>query len=146
MLIDVYFEDGIYYAKDIATDKWLVIEKSVSFLYVKTEHENGQKDYAAVSFDKHANVLIEVRNYLLGRPYTNVELLKDVCLRSGWYDARLSGLKFSPILEFLERYRSKVIHVSDRYKMSLICKQLTVSMRDVYTLHPTKPFTYAPGT
>lgn len=137
MFLNVKYKDGIFYGKDSVTNKWIVIERSISFIYVRAEINEGQSNFAAVTFERHQEVLTLIRNYMTGITIEELPVLHNVYLRAGWYDKRANSLAMSPMLELLRRYRyGKDITSKDKRRITMLCKQLSISMRDIHMFRP----------
>lgn len=137
MFIQTMFKDGVFYGKDIVTKKWIVIEHSISFLYIRKELENGQVNYNAITFEKHTHALGLVRDYLIGKIKVETPELQNIYFRSGWYDKRANALSLFPVLDLLNRYRYKKDLVkADQHRITMICKYLSLSKRSIYIPKP----------
>lgn len=146
MYIQVKYKDGTFYGKDNATGQWIVIEQSISFIYVKTTLENNQQNFSAVTFERHTDILTLLRDYLTGVIRDDDNRLQDVYFRTGWYDKRFNALQMMPLADLLKRFRySKNISKFERRRVTAICKQLSVSMRDVYRASLVDPIAVLEG-
>lgn len=133
MFVQVKYKDGTFYGKDLVTNQWIVIEQSISFLYVRKNIEGKQANFSAVTFERNTEILALVRDYLTGAVRDDDERLNDVHFRTGWYDKRANALTMVPIASLLKRYRySANISSVEKRRVTAICKQLSISMRDIY--------------
>lgn len=140
MFVEVKYKDGIFYGKDISDGKWIIIEQSISFIYVKTTVAGGQLNYSAVTFERNSDILSLLSNYLIGIVQDNDKRLDDIYFRTGWYDKRKNALTMLPLAGLLKRYRYRqYITKAEKRRITALCKQLSVSMRNIYRITKVDP-------
>lgn len=137
MLKDVTQKDGFFYAiNDDAQN--VVIEQSISFLFLKTVDRPQSVSYMAITYRHHNEVLEQIQDYLTGATH-ETGLLDRVVLRHGWMDRHLNSLRFTSALDLFRSFRNNTISKRDRLKLMQICKQLSISMRGLFTYPASTP-------
>lgn len=140
MFVEVKYKDGIFYGKDILSGKWIIIEQSISFIYIKTTVEGGQHNYSAVTYERNSDILRLLNNYLIGVTQDDDARLEDIYFRTGWYDKRNNALTMFPLSGLLKRYRYRQnITKTEKRRITALCKQLSLSMRDIYRVTKVDP-------
>lgn len=128
---------GFFHAKN-SKRECVVIEHSISFLFLRTEDKPKHISYTAVTYKNHTDVLHQLNDYLTGATY-ETGLLDRVVIRCGWMDKKLNSLEFIPFLDLVKRFRSGTPTKRDRLKLMQICKQLSISMRGLHVIPKTTP-------
>ena len=116
-----------------AGGKNITIERSISFLYIRQEFNDG--NYDNVSYDaltwRHTEQYTLVEKLLFGYPLTALEWAKlnNVLVRYGWLCSNAHQLHFYPIAEIVDKFIYGTQDDTDRNKFIAICRQLGISMR-----------------
>ena len=129
MYSNVKLENGIFTAKD-EMGRAITIVEHISFIYTtKVLEETGVVMHKPVTYKDH-KVLTEIEKFLKGKCF-NVETLESVTIRYGWLDKRLEKTEFVNITDFIQRFRNKSQSPTDKSKLMAICKQLSISKKDI---------------
>lgn len=131
MLRNVELNQGIFTAIDEMGRK-VIIPESISFVFMAVVSGKGKRQtvtFEPIDFRK-AEILEEVVNYLCGREYDG-SLIESIVIRFGWMDKRLNKLSFINIKDWMNKIRTKEATLSERRKLVDLCKQLSLSQKNV---------------
>lgn len=123
-------KDGTYFVAYDENNTRVLIEQSISFLFLKTQ-DPKQTLYAPVTYKNNPEVLHQINDYLTGCTM-ETGLLDRVVIRGGWMDRKLNSLTFTPLLDVVKRFRNNEATKRDKYKLIQLCKQLSISQRSLY--------------
>lgn len=130
MYRNVKLENGIFTAKD-EMDRDIIIVEHISFIYTTNLlPETGAVMHKPITYREH-KILAEIEKFLKGKRF-NHEILESVTIRYGWLDKRLEKTDFINIKDFIQKFRDKTATSKDRSKLTAICKQLSISKKDVF--------------
>ena len=129
MYHNVKLENGIFTAND-EMGRNITIVEHISFIYItKVLEETGVVMHKPVTYKDH-KVLAEIEKFLKGKKYTT-DIIESVTIRYGWLDKRLEKTEFINITDFIKRFRDKSQSPTDKSKLMAVCKQLSISKRDM---------------
>lgn len=129
MYSNVKLDNGVFTAKDELGRDVTIIEH-ISFIYTtEVLKETGVVMHKPVTYKEH-KVLAEVEKFLRGKRF-KPEILETVTVRYGWLDKRLEKTDFINITDFIQKFRNKTATPTDKSKLMAVCKQLSISKRDV---------------
>lgn len=129
MYSNVKLDNGVFTAKDELGRDVTIIEH-ISFIYTtEVLKETGVVMHKPVTYKEH-KVLAEVEKFLRGKRF-KPEILETVTVRYGWLDKRLEKTDFINITDFIQKFRNKTATSTDKSKLMAVCKQLSISKRDI---------------
>lgn len=129
MYSNVKLDNGVFTAKDELGRDVTIIEH-ISFIYTtEVLKETGVVMHKPVTYKEH-KVLAEVEKFLRGKKF-KPEILETVTVRYGWLDKRLEKTDFINITDFIQKFRNKTATPTDKSKLMAVCKQLSISKRDI---------------
>ena len=76
------------------------------------------------------STLNDISDYLKMRDYYK-DIINSIVVRCGWMDKNLNSLQFIPLADLIKRIRSGEASSKEKRKLQEICKQLSLSMRDI---------------
>ena len=129
MYHNVKLDKGIFTAKDEMGRDITIIEH-ISFIYTtQVLEETGVVMHKPVTYKEH-KILAEIEKFLKGKKYKS-EVLDTVTVRYGWLDKRLEKTEFVNSADFLQRFRDRTQTPTDKSKLMAVCKQLSISKKDI---------------
>lgn len=127
MYSKVKYENGLFTAKD-EMGRTIYIHESISFIYRAAINDEAVRHIPVTYHD--TAYLQQLENYLLGKAY-DPDVISHMNIRYGWLDKRLEKTEFINIKDFMDKFRNKTATSKDRSKLTAICKQLSISKKDV---------------
>ena len=76
------------------------------------------------------STLNDISDYLKIKDYDK-DIINSIVVRCGWMDKNLNSLQFIPLTDLIKRIRSGEASSKEKRKLQEICKQLSLSMRDI---------------
>lgn len=127
MYSKVKYENGLFEAKD-EMGRTIWIHESISFIYRAVINEQAVRHIPVTYADTH--YLENLEKYLRGKPH-DPKVISHLNIRYGWLDKRLEKTEFINIKDFMDKFRNKTATSKDRSKLTAICKQLSISKKDI---------------
>ena len=127
MLTNVTKDSGYFYATDEDGNR-VVIEESISFLFLLSKDGKKKLSYSAITYRNHLHILEQIQDMLTGATF-ETGILDRVYIRYGWMDKQLNSLRFRCVLDFIREFRDGSISKADNLKVKQLCKQLSLSIR-----------------
>ena len=111
----------------------VVIEKSISYIYMKVEKEfNGKKEihYEAVTW-KDKISFGQIESLLLDLPLTEIDKmdLDKIMIRFGWISNDMYQLEWVSISDLFRSYLVGDLTPTEKNKFQIICRTLCIPMR-----------------
>lgn len=128
MYSKVKYENGLFEAKD-EMGRTIWIHESISFIYRTALNEEAVRHIPVTYRDTH--YLENLEKFLLGKSH-DPAVIEHMTIRYGWLDKRLEKTDFINIKDFIQKFRDKTATSKDRSKLTAICKQLSISKKDVF--------------
>jgi hypothetical protein len=118
---------GSFSAIDESGRKVTIIE-SISFIFlVQPNEEDNRVLYSPIKYSNHL-ILEEIERFLRGVDH-NGEIIDAIVIRYGWMDKRLNKLSFISLKDLMAK--GKDMSGTDRRKVAAICKQLSMSTKNI---------------
>lgn len=130
MLRNVVRHNGGNFTAFDETGRRVFIVESISFLFaVDVNPEMRTVKYRPIDY-RDTKTLTQIEKYLRGGRY-NEEIISSIVVRFGWMDKRLNKLSFIGLPEFMKLIRQNEATDTQHRKLQEICKQLSLSMKNV---------------
>ena len=128
-------------AIEVATQKDVLIHKSVSVIYTKKVW--GKKvTYTPVTFED-IDVMRDIKRLIEGKyPKHSGVNLANIVIRFGWLDKTLNQLVWVPLLDIIQRFIDKQLDGTEKGKNKEIYKMLSISTRSAREGHITEKGDY----
>ena len=130
MLRNVVRHNGGNFTAFDETGRRVFIIESISFLFaVDVNEEMKTVKYRPIDY-RDTKTLTQIEKYLRGGRY-NEDIITSIVVRFGWMDKRLNKLSFIGLPEFMKLIRLNEANDKQHRKLQEICKQLSLSMKNV---------------
>ena len=109
-------------------NRYCFIDKSISMLS-HVSASDIKVSYKEITY-RNMSTLNDISDYLKMRDYYK-DIINSIVVRCGWMDKNLNSLQFIPLTDLIKRIRSGEASSKEKRKLQEICKQLSLSMRDI---------------
>ena len=109
-------------------NRYCFIDKSISMLF-HVSASDIKVSYKEITY-RNISTLNDISDYLKMKDYDK-DIINSIVVRCGWMDKNLNSLQFIPLTDLIKRIRSGEASSKEKRKLQEICKQLSLSMRDI---------------